>query len=173
MLVHDAPAGRLAARIVETEAYGPGDRSSHAFAGKTSRNASMFLARGCAYVYFIYGTSYCLNVASERAGVGAAVLIRAAEPLSGLAEMRRKRGALPERDLLRGPGRLCAAFGLDRGHDGLDLCAPGALWLAASPAPPRALGASVRIGLSTEAHRVMRFYEAGSAHLSGPRRLGS
>ena len=163
--------GPLVARIVETEAYAPGDASSHAYGGLTRRNRSMFLRRGHAYVYLIYGTSYCLNVSSEHPGTGAAVLIRAGRPLAGCDEMRKRRGEVATRDLLRGPGRLAAALGIDRRHDGLDLCARGKLWLAMPDGTPAEVGASVRIGLSREAHRSLRFYERGSPFVSGPRRL--
>jgi DNA-3-methyladenine glycosylase len=171
IVVRETGAGRLAARIVETEAYVTGDASSHAFRGETERNRSMFLRRGHAYVYFIYGTSYCLNVSSERAGIGAAVLLRAAEPLAGIEEIGRHRGNVPPRDLLRGPGRLAAGLAIDRRHDGLDLCAPGDLWLAAPAGPRGEIGESVRIGLSREAHRSLRYYERASPFVSGPRRL--
>ena len=79
----------------------------------------MFFERGFSYVYFIYGTSYCLNVASETSGVGAAVLLRAAEPLAGREEIARLRGGDSGRDLLRGPGRLCAGLAIDRELDGM------------------------------------------------------
>jgi DNA-3-methyladenine glycosylase len=105
-LVHDLPGGRLAGRIVETEAYVVGDEAGHAFIGPTRRNSSLFLERGRAYVYFIYGSAYCLNVASETHGVGAGVLLRALEPLEGIAEMERERGTTKLKDLARGPGRL-------------------------------------------------------------------
>ena len=166
----DGAEGRVAARIVETEAYVPGDAASHAYCGQTARNRSMFLRRGHAYVYFIYGTSYCLNVVSDVAGVGAAILIRAAEPLVGIATMRARRGSDDVRDLCRGPGRLARAFAITRAYDGIDLCAPGALWLAAGPAPA-AIAKSVRIGLRKETARVLRFLEAGSAFVSGPAKL--
>ncbi len=173
IVVRETAAERLAARIVETEAYVPGDASSHAFRGETARNRSMFLRRGHAYVYFIYGTSYCLNVSSEPAGIGAAVLLRAAEPLAGIAEIGRRRGNAPLRELLRGPGRLAAGLGIDRRQDGLDLCAPGQLWLAAPGGLCAGLGESVRIGLSREAERTLRFYERASPFVSGPRRLNA
>jgi DNA-3-methyladenine glycosylase len=173
ILVRDDGRERLAARIVETEAYLPEvDSASHAFGGPTARNRSMYLQRGHAYIYFIYGAYYCLNVASEDRGVGAAVLLRAAEPLEGLATMRRRRGATRPIDLTRGPGRLAQAFGLTRRQDGLDLCSPRSpLWLAAGTAPAE-VGASVRIGLSRDVHRVLRFFERDSAFVSGPRALG-
>jgi len=168
ILVQDEPDGvRLAARIVETEAYVPGDAASHAYRGRTARNGTMFLKRGHAYVYLIYGISHCLNVSSEPAGTGAAVLIRAAQPLLGLEFMERRRGTKVHTDLARGPGRLAQAFALDRSHDGLDLFArAGALWLAAGD-PPAALGESTRIGLSRETERLLRFYEPGSPYVSG------
>jgi len=172
--VRDEKSGRTAARIVETEAYLPeGDAASHAYRGPTPRNRSMYLRRGHAYVYLIYGTWYCLNVTSEREGTGAAVLLRAAEPLEGIARMRRRRKGVRIGDLARGPGRLAAAFGLDRRHDGLDLCSPRSeLWLAAG-SPPAAVGESIRIGLSQDAHRVLRFFERDSAFVSGPRHLNA
>ena len=166
ILVADGPDGRLSARIVETEAYVPGDAASHAYRGPTARNRSMFLERGRAYVYFIYGTSYCLNVTSEAAGVGAAVLVRAAEPLLGLDVMRERRAGRDDRLLCRGPGRLATAFAITRLYDGLDLCAAGPLWLAAGSAP-QAIGESARIGLRREATRVLRFFEYGSVFVSG------
>ena len=172
-LVSEAPQGRCAARIVETEAYVVGDAASHAARGETARNASMFLRAGHAYVYFVYGTAFCINVSSEGAGVGAAVLLRAGEPVLGLDLMRVRRGAVRDRDLCRGPGRLAQALAVTRLHDGLDLCAAGPLWLATHRAavPAAAIGTSARIGLTKEADRVLRFFERDSAHVSGPVRL--
>ncbi len=123
-------------------------------------------------MYFIYGSSFCLNVASERTGVGAAVLLRAGEPLLGLELMRARRGpGVSERDLCRGPGRLCTALGIDRRADGLDLVRAGPLWLAAAARPPAAFGTSPRIGLSENgaAQWPLRFFEIGSPFVSGPR----
>ena len=91
MLVHDLRGQRTSGRIVETEAYPVGDAAGHAFGGKTKRNASLYLARGHAYVYFVYGMYYCMNVSSERAGVGAGVLIRALEPIDGIDHMKERR----------------------------------------------------------------------------------
>jgi DNA-3-methyladenine glycosylase len=92
ILVHDLHGERTSGRIVETEAYPVGDAAGHAFGGKSKRNASLYLARGHAYVYFIYGMYYCLNVSSERAGIGAGVLIRALEPIEGIDLMKKRRG---------------------------------------------------------------------------------
>src|SRR5271170_7111406 len=170
-LVRELPEGRLSGRIVETEAYLVGDAACHAFRGPTPRNRALFLARGHAYVYFIYGTSFMMNVSSERAGTGAGVLLRALEPCDGIAVMADRRGGAAARDLARGPGRLATAFAIDRSLDGVDLCAAGALWLAAPLRATGPIGASVRIGLTVEADRVLRFYERGSLYVSGPQRL--
>ncbi len=171
-MVRSEARGPTSARIVEVEAYLPGvDAASHAFRGPTERNRSMYLRRGHAYVYFIYGSWFCLNVSSEAGGEGAAVLLRAAEPLEGIARMRRRRKTLRPVDLARGPGRLAAAFGIGRSHDGLDLCSPRSeLWLAAGT-PVGSVGESVRIGLTQDPERVLRFFERGSPFVSGPRRL--
>jgi DNA-3-methyladenine glycosylase len=170
-LVHDLAGGRLAGRIVETEAYVVGDAAGHAFIGPTPRNRSLFLERGRAYVYFIYGSAYCLNVASESHGVGAGVLLRALEPLEGIAEMERTRGTTKLKDLARGPGRLAEAMQVDLRLDGVDLCTDRRLWLGDAARPVGRIGKSVRIGLSKEAHRLLRFYERGSPFVSGPKRL--
>ena len=170
LVVRELGGERLAGRIVETEAYPVGDPAGHAFIGRTRRNASLFLERGRAYVYFCYGSSYMLNVSSERKGVGAGVLVRALEPLEGLARMRRLRATEHGLDLARGPGRLAEALGIDLRLDGLDLCARGPLFLAEG-ARAGALATSVRIGLSRAAERRLRFYERGNPYVSGPRSL--
>jgi DNA-3-methyladenine glycosylase len=162
---------RLAGRIVETEAYVVGDSAGHAYRGLTPANRSLFLQRGHAYVYYIYGSCYCLNVSSEWPGIGAGVLIRALEPLAGIAAMERRRGTRKLRELTSGPGRLAAAFGIDKRFDGIDLCARGPLWLGAIAQPAGTIGESVRIGLSREQHRVLRFYERGNPFVSGPLRM--
>ncbi len=146
--VHDTDAGRLSGRIVETEAYPVGDSAGHAFRGKTGRNGSLFLGPGHAYVYFIYGSSFMLNVTSEVAGVGGGVLLRALEPLEGIDVMQRYRGAAGLLDLARGPGRLTQAMQITLRQDGLDLCAAGPLWLAANRRETGAIGKSLRIGLT-------------------------
>jgi DNA-3-methyladenine glycosylase len=170
-VVRELRGARLAGRIVETEAYVVGDAACHAFRGETPRNRSLFLERGHAYVYFCYGSSFMLNVAGERRGVGAGVLVRALEPREGIARMQRLRGTQRALDLARGPGRLAEALAIDFALDGLDLCARGPLWLAARGDAPVEVGTSTRIGLSREAHRPLRFYARGSPYVSGPRRL--
>ena len=171
VVLHDTDDGRLSGRIVETEAYPVGDSAGHAFRGETRRNRSLFLGRGHAYVYFTYGSSFMLNVTSEGAGVGAGVLLRALEPLEGIAVMQRLRGGASLLDLARGPGRLAEAMQIDFKQDGLDLCAAGQLWLAASRRETGAIGKSVRIGLTRNIDRKLRFYERGSPYVSGPKSL--
>lgn len=170
--MRDAPQGRTAGIIVETEAYVPGDASGHAYVGRTARNDSLFLRRGHAYVYFIYGMHFCVNVSGERAGVGAGVLLRALEPLDGLALMEARRRTQRVTDLARGPGRLAEAMAIDRSVDGVDLCVRGSpLWLADAVRAVGEIGTSVRIGISRETERPLRFYERGNRHVSGPPRL--
>ncbi|HEY1729454.1 MAG TPA: DNA-3-methyladenine glycosylase [Candidatus Baltobacteraceae bacterium] len=167
LLVSRIGGTRSTARIVEVEAYVTGDPASHAFRGITKRNKVMFGRRGFAYVYRIYGTSWCLNVTSAKPGVGEAVLIRALEPVAGIDAMRARRPSVADRDLLRGPGRLCAALGIDGAVDGLDLCAarsPLALFDDAVALP---IGVSTRIGLTKAAERALRYYARGSKWLSG------
>jgi DNA-3-methyladenine glycosylase len=171
VVVHDLNTGRLSGRIVETEAYPIGDAAGHAFRGKTPRNGSLFLQRGHAYVYFSYGSSFLLNVSSERPGVGGGVLLRAIEPLEGVERMVRLRGQTRLADIGRGPGRLTRAMKVDLRQDESDLCAPGPLWLGATTQAAGTIGKSVRIGLSRNAHRLLRFYERGNPHVSGPKTL--
>jgi DNA-3-methyladenine glycosylase len=168
VLMRELPEGVASGRIVETEAYVVGDAAGHAYRGMTRRNRSLFLERGHAYVYLAYGISYMLNVSSELPGIGAGVLIRALEPLEGIAIMRSNRGIERLRDLARGPGRLAAALRIDRSLDGLDLCQEGPLWLGRGDRGTRDIGESVRIGISQDVHRVLRFYLRGSPFVSGP-----
>ena len=172
VIVHDTASGRLSGRIVETEAYPVGDTAGHAFRGRTPRNSALFLERGHAYVYLAYGVSFLLNVTSERAGVGAGVLLRSIEPLDGFEPMDSVREKKQWLDIGRGPGRLTKALKVDLRDDGLDLCSPdSSLWLAATASKSRPIGKSVRIGLTHGADRLLRFYERGNEHISGPKRL--
>jgi len=171
IVVRDLPAGRLSGRIVETEAYPPGDPAGHHFRGPTPRIRSMYLAPGHAYIFFNYGAHFMLNVVSERAGIAAAILIRALEPLEGIELMQRHRKTDRFLDFTRGPGRLAAAFQIGRCHDGLDLCAQGSLWLGESSHPVGPIGKTVRIGITQAADRLLRFYERGNPSVSGPKRL--
>jgi DNA-3-methyladenine glycosylase len=166
-LVHLTRDGRVTGRIVETEAYPPGDPTGYARPGLTTSNAPLFEARGTVYVRMVYGTCLTLDLAAEARGVGAAVLIRALEPEEGIEVMERNRPGVPHRDLARGPGRLCAAFGITRELTGLDLCGGGPLWLERMP-HPAIVQVSTRIGLSRDMHRRLRFLERGSRFVSVP-----
>jgi DNA-3-methyladenine glycosylase len=181
IVVRDLSGLQMAGRIVETEAYPPKDPAAHHYRGPTPRTQSMFLSPGHAYIYFSYGNHFMLNVSAEPPGVGGGILIRALEPLEGIAEMERRRGTNRLYDLTRGPGRLAQALGIDRSVNGVDLCAPGPLWLGeiTSPHDPaakklhldRRMGVSRRIGITRAAHRLLRFYERGSPFVSGTLRL--
>ena len=172
-LVHDSPKGRMSGRIVETEAYPIGDAAGHSFGGETPSRRSLFLERGRSYVYFTYGSCFMMNVSSEKAGVGAGVLLRALEPLEGIALMERHRGTQRLVDLTRGPGRIAKAMDIDKRYDGVDLCAEGPLWLGAPVRRAGAIGNSIRIGITREISQLYRFYERGNPFVSGPKRLRS
>jgi DNA-3-methyladenine glycosylase len=172
----------LAGRIVEAEAYlGAGDAAAHSAAGRTARNAVLFGAAGRAYVYFIYGNHYCLNVSCMPEGEPGCVLLRALEPLAGLREMARARGlpvaglrearAPALRKLTSGPGRLCAALGITRaGHNGVDLCsAASPLYLADDGHGRVQVARTPRIGITKAAAARLRFVAAGSGFVSGKR----
>lgn len=171
IVVRQTEDGIISGRIVETEAYVPGDAASHAFRGPTPRTRAMFGEPGHAYVYLAYGTSWMLNVTAEACGVGAGVLIRALEPLEGIALMREHRRTDKPRDLARGPGRLAQALRIGPWADGLDLCAEGPLWLAHDDHPPAEIGVGLRIGITKDADRPLRFYRRGSPFVSGPKAL--
>ena len=171
VVIHELPGVRLSGRIVETEAYPPGDPAGHHFRGPTPRIRSMYLAPGHAYVFFNYGAHFMLNVVSEPEGTAAAILIRAVEPLEGIEFMQHRRKTKQLLDLTRGPGRLAAAFQINRVHDGLDLCAPGPLWLGETDQPIGNIGKTVRIGITRAADKLLRFYERGNPFVSGPKRL--
>lgn len=170
-LVHELRGRRLSGRIVETEAYVVGDAAAHSFRGLTPSNRSLFLEHGHAYVYFTYGNHFMLNVSGEREGVGSGILLRAIEPLEGIKTMQRNRRTQRLLDLTRGPGRLAEAFGITKKLDGVDLCAAGSLWLGRAVRETGEIGASVRIGITKEVHRELRFYERGNAFVSGPKKL--
>jgi DNA-3-methyladenine glycosylase len=170
-LAHETPEGRLAVRIVETEAYPVGDRAGHAFVGQTRRNATLFRAFGHAYVYLGYGVSWLINVSADDHGVGAGVLLRAGEPVEGVEIMMRRRGRGRLVDLTSGPGKLCMAMGVDKALDGTDYFGGGPLWLGEAVRPAGEIGVSVRIGITKDADRPLRFYERGNPFVSGPKKL--
>ena len=166
---------RMVGRIVELEAYlGPHDLASHTVGGRrTARNESMYLGGGHAYVYLIYGMHHCFNITTGRRGSGAAVLIRAIEPLEGLDEMQRRRTASrSSRDLCRGPGRLCAAFGINRDLDAEDLRTSSRIWIERSGRiPDSQIVAGPRVGLGNAGTWVaapLRFALRENPHVSRP-----
>ncbi|HSB38507.1 MAG TPA: DNA-3-methyladenine glycosylase [Gaiellaceae bacterium] len=152
-------------RIVEVEAYDHEDPASHAFRGRTERNASMFGPPGRAYVYRSYGIHWCLNLVCEEEGVASAVLVRALEPTHGLDEMRERRGLTDPRLLCSGPGRLCEALGVSREHDGLPLDRPP-FELREGDDKPVEIVAGPRVGITRAAELPWRYVEAGSRFLS-------
>ncbi|GAB3750341.1 DNA-3-methyladenine glycosylase [Lysobacter olei] len=167
-----------AARIVEVEAYaGSEDPAAHSFRGKTPRNATMFGPPGHLYVYFSYGVHWCSNVVCGDVGDGAAVLLRAAEPLLGLDTMRLARPAVRrDRDLASGPGRLAQAFALDRAFDGADLVTGdrGITLVSDGMLPPAQPVVGSRIGISKAVDLPWRWHVPAHPHVSvRPRRLRS
>ena len=173
IVVRDLPEGRISGRIVETEAYLHGDAAAHSFRGETPRNRSLFLERGHAYVYVSYGIHRMLNVAGGDHGVGTGVLIRAVEPIDGVALMQARRGPAKLTDLARGPGRLAQAMEITLGLDGIDLTAEGPLWLGRIDRPAGEIGVSIRIGITKETDRPLRFFERGNPHVSGRKLLNA
>jgi DNA-3-methyladenine glycosylase len=173
----DRPPGKklLTARIVEVEAYlGAEDPAAHAAAGNTARTAVLFGPPGHAYVYFIYGNHYCLNVSCEPEGRAGSVLIRALEPLSGIEEMAQARGTEIHgpKDLLKlvsGPGRLAQAFAITRARDnGCDLTsATGRLWIGEDGYRAQGICMTPRIGITKAADKPLRYILAGNAFVSG------
>lgn len=168
ILFYRTPGGLIAGRIVEAEAYtGEADPASHAFRGRTARNAVMFGTAGHAYVYFSYGMHYCLNVTAERPGTAGAVLLRALEPLAGMAIMRAQGDQGPESRLLSGPGKIGRAFGLTLADNGRDFTR-GPLGIAAgTPVGDREVTVSRRIGISRAVDLPYRFAVVGSRSVSG------
>jgi len=173
ILVHDTPEGRVAGRIVEAEAYrGPEDRAAHSFGGRrTARTEAMFGPPGYAYVFFVYGMHWHVNLVTTAIDEPHAVLIRAVEPLEGLTLMAERRGLSEgSRDLTNGPGKLCEAFGIDRAHYAADLC-KGPLFLAEGTRPRVARSPRIGVDYAGEwAERPWRFFDQGSPYVSRPPR---
>lgn len=159
--------GRTAGRIVECEAYvGPEDPAAHGYGNRrTRRNDALFGPPGTCYVYFIYGNHWCFNAVTERDGYPSAVLIRALEPLSGLALMRRRRGISDLRFLCSGPGRLCAALGIDRRLNGIVLGGP-TVRILRTAGSRKQIASGPRIGVSRASDWPLRFYLPDSLWLS-------
>lgn len=165
---------RLAATIVETEAYREDDPASHSYRGRTTRTEVMFGPPGRLYVYFTYGMHFCMNVVTGEEGEGSAVLLRAAEPMDGLERMAEHRGRGDPRLLCAGPGRLCQAFAVGREQNGADLTRWGELRIEwGLSVPPGGVVAGPRIGISVAREQPWRFVVAGSRFLSRGSRGGT
>jgi DNA-3-methyladenine glycosylase len=171
VLVHVTPAGVLAGRVVEAEAYrGPEDRAAHSWAGRrTPRTEVMFGPPGFAYVFFVYGMHWHLNLVTTAEGAPHAVLVRAIEPVAGQALMVARRGfGVDDVRLTNGPGKLCQALGIDRSHYGVDLIG-GSLFLTESETPRGVLQRSPRVGVDyagTWAAKPWRYFESGNRWVS-------
>jgi DNA-3-methyladenine glycosylase len=159
-------------RIVEAEAYcGAIDPGAHSFRGETPRTRTMFGKPGLLYVYFTYGMHWCCNPVCGEAGEGVAVLLRALAPVDGLERMRRARpGCRRDRDLCRGPARLCQAMGIGGAHDGVDLVARdgGFTIVDDGVPPPDDPVVATRVGLTRGAESPWRWYVRGDPHVSRP-----
>jgi len=170
LIVRQIDDEQVIGRIVETEAYlGQDDAASHAFKGLKPRNRVMFCRAGHAYVYLIYGIHHCLNVVTGHEGEGQAVLIRALEPIQGLAHMRSGRGDRAVRHLCNGPGKLCQAMAIDRVWDGHDLTIGQGLWICPGPVPVEEIRSSPRIGVGGDAQARQanwRYFLSGNPHIS-------
>jgi DNA-3-methyladenine glycosylase len=170
VLISEVGGVRVSAEIVETEAYvGPHDEASHAAErfGRTARNDAMFAAAGTAYVYLIYGMHWCLNVVTGDEGFGAAVLIRAARTIEGIDHARARRPGRPDRDLMRGPGNLARALGVDGTLNYHPMDRPP-LWIAPGRTIADAdVAVGPRIGITRAADWPLRFWLRGDPHVSG------
>jgi DNA-3-methyladenine glycosylase len=154
-------------RIVETEAYlGPHDPACHAAAGLTARTRTLHGPPGHAYVYFIYGMHWCFNTVTREAGHGSAVLIRALEPVSGHALMRRRRDVERDEDLTSGPARLCEALGITKDQDGVRLDRGPLRILQGDPVPDESVLVTPRIGIRKAADWPLRFLQKGNRFVS-------
>mgnify|MGYP001342206283 CR=1 FL=1 len=177
VLVHDTPDGLVAVALTEVEAYdGESDPASHAFRGRTKRNAVMYGPPGHAYVYFTYGMYFCVNLVCQPEGRASAVLIRAGRVIAGgpLALARRSRSAREPRevDLARGPARLCEALSIDRSHDGADVADPASPLRVLAPLediPAGAISRGPRVGISRAADVAWRFWVTGDPTVSAYR----
>ncbi len=178
VIEHQTAAGLVAVELTEVEAYtGASDPASHAYHGKTARNAVMFGPPGHAYVYFTYGMHFCVNLVCLGNGSASAVLLRAGRVIEGeeLARARRSRGAtpVPFRDLARGPARLCQALDIDRSQDGADVCVPDSplrvRWPGAGTtvrSADKKIASGPRVGVSSAAERPWRFWIEGDPTVS-------
>lgn len=165
------PDGVASGRIVETEAYlGPDDPACHAVAGRTRRTWHLHGPPGIAYIYFVYGAHWCFNAVTREEGHGSAVLVRALEPVAGLALMRARRpAARNDLQLTNGPGKLCQALGIDGALDGVRLDRPPLRVLAGDPVGDRDVEVTARIGVTQAADWPLRWLVRGNPYVSAGR----
>jgi DNA-3-methyladenine glycosylase len=162
--------GAVRVRLVEVEAYdGANDPASHAYRGRTARNAVMFGPPGHLYVYFTYGMHFACNVACGPEGTASGVLLRAGEVVEGIEVAQARRGRAKLRDLARGPGRLAQALGIDRSCNGTPVLGGGEVTLTPGPAPGR-VECGPRVGVSVAADVPWRFWIAGDPYVSAYKR---
>lgn len=169
VLAHRTAEGEVALRLTEVEAYaGPLDPASHAYRGRTRRNEVMFGEAGHAYVYFTYGMHFCANLVCGPVGFASGVLLRAGEVVEGAETARLRRPRSSERDLARGPARLCQALGIAREENGLDVCSPdGPLRiLTGEPADPALIRSGPRTGVNGAKETPWRFWIEGEPSVS-------
>lgn len=166
LLIRTINGQSLIVKIVETEAYHQTDAASHSYKGQTERTGVMFGPPGFCYVYFTYGMHYCMNVVTGRQGEGSAVLIRAAEPISGLESMQHNRRGITGNGLTNGPAKLCQALQINKSFNGHDLRnAPLRLELQ-PPLDPKIITQTTRIGITKDTHRLWRFYITDNLFIS-------
>ncbi len=167
VLARQTPFGIIAAEIIEAEAYLDGiDESSHSFPGLTARNAPMFEEGGCIYVYQIYGVHHCVNIVADAAGIGAAVLIRAARPIAGIDIMSVRRPGKEIRDLCKGPGNLAKAFSFTK-EDNFKRVNSSDILIHEGFDRRGMISVSERIGITKSTDLKLRFFMAGSKYISG------
>lgn len=166
VLERDLAGQTVRVRIVETEAYDQTDVASHSYKGRTPRTDVMFGPAGHLYVYFTYGMHYCCNVTVGEEGHGAAVLIRAVEPLEGWELLSERRPGRSGTDLTNGPAKLCQALAIDKALNGHDLSRAPLRLVAAEPLPKIRITQTTRIGISQGKDVPWRFYETGNPYVS-------
>lgn len=164
-LVREIDGREIRVRIVETEAYDQADEASHTFNGQSKRNEAMFKSAGHMYVYFTYGMHHCCNVVCGPEGFGSGVLIRAVEPLKGMGSIEKRRG-MSGVNVTNGPGKICAALGIDRQLSGHDLSEPPVQLIKKPVLPDSDITASRRIGISKAVHELRRFYITANPYVS-------
>lgn len=164
-LICEVDGQAVRVRIVETEAYDETDEASHAFGGRRKRNDAMFMSAGHLYVYFTYGMHYCCNVVCGQEGFGSGALIRAVEPLEGIDIIEAKRG-MTGVSVTNGPGKTCAALGIDLHLSGHDLAIPPVQLVKRPALPDGEVAVAKRVGISKAVHELRRFYIVGNSYVS-------